>query len=111
MLICRGDSGRELLANAVVSRGRRGGVAFLSAPGQPDFQPAEDCHWIMITSVESWRAVAPHLSAGLAWSGGIVAAGERVATAIAADFAGEIRVAASAHDADMVAALPDREPG
>lgn len=112
VLICRGDSGRELLANALSSRGADVvALPFYRRRANPDFQLPEDCHWIMITSVESWRAVAPHLSAGLAWSGGIVAAGERVATAIAADFAGEVRVAASAHDADMVAALPDREPG
>ncbi|MCK0153663.1 uroporphyrinogen-III synthase [Alcanivorax sp. S6407] len=103
ILICRGNSGRELLADTLKARGAEVvALPFYQRLPNPDFEPTAGCQWVMITSVESWRAVASKLPGGC----GIVAAGERVAAAIAEDHSGEIRVAASAHDDDMIAALP-----
>lgn len=103
VLICRGNSGRELLADTLASRGAAvTALPFYQRLANPQFAVAPTCDWIMVTSVESWRAVSSHLPERV----GVIAAGERVADAIAADFAGEIRVALSAHDEDMLAALP-----
>ena len=55
----------------------------------------------MITSVQGWQALQPALPAGC----GVVAAGARVAAAVQANHGGPVRVAASAHDDDMLAAL------
>ena len=57
---------------------------------------------VMITSVEGWRALADRIPAEVT----VIAAGERVAAAVAADHAGPVVTAASAHDSDMLAALP-----
>lgn len=103
VLICRGNSGRELLADTLTARGAQvSALPFYQRLPNPRFQMPEGSDWVMVTSVESWRAMAQHLPEGC----GIVAAGERVAAAIAGNMGHEIRVAASAHDEDMLAALP-----
>ncbi|MZR62659.1 uroporphyrinogen-III synthase [Alcanivorax sp. DP30] len=103
VLICRGDSGRELLANTLTDRGAEvTALPFYRRLPNPHFQVPAGCDWIMVTSVDSWRALSDYVPAGC----GIVAAGERVAEAVAGQFGGEIRVAASAHDEDMQSALP-----
>lgn len=103
VLICRGNSGRELLAETLSARGATvTALPFYQRLPNPEFHVAVACDWIMVTSVESWRAVAAQLPQGC----GVIAAGERVAEAIAADYSGPVRVAASAHDEDMLAALP-----
>ena len=58
----------------------------------------------MITSVEGWRAMAALVPAGAT----VIAAGERVAAAVVEHHAGPLVVADSAHDADMLAAVPRR---
>ena len=106
VLICRGNSGRELLTETLSARGAQvTALPFYQRLPNPRFQVPEGSDWVMVTSVESWRAMAPHLPAGC----GIVAAGERVAAAIGEEAGLEVRVAASAHDEDMLAALPSRQ--
>ncbi len=56
----------------------------------------------MITSVEGWRAMAGQVPGEAT----VIAAGERVADAVAAQHSGPLVVAGSAHDGDMLAAVP-----
>ena len=103
VLICRGDSGRELLAETLTARGAAvTALPFYQRLPNPLFHADDDCDWVMITSVESWQAVCGRLPQGC----GIVVAGERVAAAVEPQVDGEVRIAASAHDEDMLAALP-----
>src|SRR5699024_2238767 len=103
ILICRGEDGRDWLATRLRERGAD--VDILSFYRRP---PAPGRHWpsgadtVMITSVDGWRALRELVPA----SATVIAAGERVATAVAADHAGPLITAASAHDGDMLAALP-----
>ncbi len=104
VLICRGNSGRELLADTLSARGATvTSLSFYQRSPNLQFQVPSRCDWLMVTSVESWRAISEHVPARC----GVIAAGDRVASAVAEDFNGEIRVAASAHDEDMLAALPE----
>ena len=101
--LCRGESGRELLAHTLAERGAEVvTLPFYRRLPCKDFQCPAQCDWIMVTSVESWQAISGRVPAGA----GVVAAGERVATHVRGQHAGPVRVAASAHDADMLAALP-----
>ena len=103
ILICRGDSGRDWLAARLREKGAGVDVVpfyrRLPAPGR---------HWpegadtVMITSVEGWRAMAALVPAEAT----VIAAGERVAAAVAEQHPGPLEVAASAHDSDMLAAVP-----
>ena len=77
-------------------------LAFYRRQANPDFHCPPGCDWAMITSVESWHSVVSGLPAGC----GVIAAGERVAAQIRASFDGTVITAASAHDDDMLAALP-----
>ena len=103
VLLCRGETGRELLAQTLQARGAEGSsLAFYRRQANPDFHCPPGCDWAMITSVESWHSVVSGLPAGC----GVIAAGERVAAQIRASFDGTVITAASAHDDDMLAALP-----
>ena len=103
VLLCRGETGRELLAKELVQRGAEVvSLPFYRRRANPDFHCPADVDWVMITSVESWQSVAAQVPATC----GVVAAGARVASAVSAQHPGLVRVAASAHDDDMLAALP-----
>jgi len=103
ILICRGESGRDWLA----ARLREKGAAVDVVPFYRR-HPASGRHWpkgadtVMITSVEGWRALAGQVPGEAT----VIAAGERVASAVAERHPGPLVVAASAHDGDMLAAVP-----
>ncbi|GAA5131280.1 uroporphyrinogen-III synthase [Alloalcanivorax gelatiniphagus] len=102
ILICRGDGGRDWLAARLRERGAMVDVLpFYRRLPDPHRHWPEGADTVMITSVEGWRALADRVPAGAT----VIAAGERVAAAVAEDHGGPLRIAASAHDADMLAAL------
>ncbi|MBF1801114.1 uroporphyrinogen-III synthase [Alloalcanivorax profundimaris] len=103
ILICRGDGGRDWLAARLRERDATVDVIpFYRRLPAPDRHCPDDIDTVMITSVEGWRALAGRIPARAR----VIAAGERVAAAVAADHAGPVVTAASAHDTDMLAALP-----
>ena len=103
ILICRGDGGRDWLAARLRERGATVDVIpFYRRLPDPDRHCPAGVDTVMITSVEGWRALADRIPAEVT----VIAAGERVAAAVAADHAGPVVTAASAHDSDMLAALP-----
>lgn len=104
VLICRGDGGRPLLADTLQARGAEvTKLAFYRRHPVADFAVPDGVRWVMVTSIESWQAMA-HAVPGHCT---VIAAGERVAEAIRGDHDGPVTVADSAHDADMIQALPE----
>ncbi|EKF75457.1 uroporphyrinogen-III synthase [Alcanivorax hongdengensis A-11-3] len=102
VLICRGEGGRGLLAEALHGRGATvSSLVFYRRQPATDFYVPDGVDAVMITSIESWQAVADSLPASLL----VVAAGERVAAAVRAGHGGPLEVAETAHDEDMVQAL------
>lgn len=103
ILVCRGDSGRDWLATQLRERGAEVTVMpFYRRLANPAFRWPPGTAVVMITSVEGWRAIAGQVPAGAV----VIAAGERVAYSVAAEHGGRLITARSAHDVDMVAALP-----
>lgn len=103
ILVCRGETGRDWLATRLRERGARVDVMpFYRRRANPDFRWPVDADTVMVTSGEGWRAMAAKVPAAAT----VIAAGARVAELVAADHAGPLITALSAHDEDMVAALP-----
>ncbi|MBL7250713.1 uroporphyrinogen-III synthase [Alloalcanivorax marinus] len=103
ILICRGDGGRDWLAARLRERGATVDVIpFYRRLPDPRRHCPDGIDTVMITSVEGWRALADRIAADIT----VIAAGDRVAAAVAASHAGPVITAASAHDSDMLAALP-----
>ncbi|MDX1802669.1 MAG: uroporphyrinogen-III synthase [Alcanivorax sp.] len=102
VLLCRGEGGRALLEQTLRERGAE--VLSLVLYRR---RPAADFAWptgidaLMVTSVESWQAMADVVPASCL----VVVAGDRVAQQLRGQHDGPMVVADSAHDADMVRAL------
>lgn len=103
ILICRADTGRDWLAARLRERGAQVDVVPLyRRDANPAFAWPADTASVMVTSVDGWRAMASKVPAQAT----VIAAGERVAEQVRGDHRGTVITASSAHDADMVAALP-----
>tara|TARA_R110001606_G_scaffold1937_17_gene7960 strand:- start:29455 stop:30156 length:702 start_codon:yes stop_codon:yes gene_type:complete len=103
ILICRGESGRDWLAARLRERGARVDVLpCYQRRANPAFAWPDGTGTVMVTSVEGWLAMAARVPA----SARVIAAGERIAARVREAHPGPVVVAASAHDIDMVAALP-----
>lgn len=103
ILICRGETGRDWLATRLRERGATVDVVpFYRRRAAPGRYWPEEADTVMITSVEGWHALSKLVPA----SATVIAPGERVAKVIAERHCGPLVVANSAHDSDMLAALP-----
>lgn len=106
ILICRGQHGREWLANALRARGANVDVLPLYRRDPLPWQGPSDAAGVLITSCEGAAVVAPLL----AKESVVIAAGQRVATAVKEYHQGQVVAAKSAHDGDMLMALKQALP-
>lgn len=101
VLICRGDGGRELVAETLQRRGAEVDVlALYRRICNGGFAwPAEPVDAVLVTSLQGWECIADKVPPAC----NVVVASERIGAAIGA--ARRVVVAASARDQDMLAAL------
>ncbi|MCK0538765.1 uroporphyrinogen-III synthase [Alcanivorax quisquiliarum] len=104
ILVLRGDSGRELFTQTLRERGAEvDRVTLYRRACNAAFQwPPAPLDVILVTSVESWHCLQQH---GVPEQALLVAGSARIGAAIDAAGYGNLIVAASPHDEDMVACL------
>jgi uroporphyrinogen-III synthase len=104
VLVLRGEGGRPLFAETLATRGARvDQVALYRRVCNPAFQwPAPPVDAALVTSVESWHCLQQHRPPQQML---LVAGSARIGAAIRAAGYGNLTVAASPHDEDMVACL------
>lgn len=104
VLVLRGEGGRPLFAETLAARGARvDQVALYRRVCNPAFAwPAPPVEAVLVTSVESWHCLQQHRPPQQTL---LVAGSARIGAAIRAAGYGNLTVAASPHDEDMVACL------
>ena len=104
VLVLRGEGGRALFTETLVARGARvDQVALYRRVCNPAFAwPAPPVDAALVTSVESWHCLQQHRPPQQML---LVAGSARIGAAIRAAGYGNLAVAASPHDEDMVACL------
>lgn len=101
VLICRGDGGRELVAETLQRRGAEVDVLplYRRICNAAFVWPADPVDLLLVTSLQSWQCISGRVPASCQ----VVAASDRIAEVIAG--AHPVIVAASARDQDMLAAV------
>lgn len=100
VLICRGEGGRELVAETLQRRGAEVDVLplYRRVCNSGFVWPAEPVDAVLVTSLQGWQCIAGHVPPSCR----VVVASERIAETIAGRH--RVTVAASARDQDMLAA-------
>lgn len=101
VLICRGDGGRELVAETLQRRGAEVDVLplYRRICSSSFTWPAEPVDAVLVTSLQGWQCIAGKVPAECR----VVVASERIAETVGATH--PVTVAASARDQDMLAAV------